>query len=228
MPASGTQGACLGQLLPPAGAARHRAPAATDTKPGRRAVLTMASIERFAGTRVSSVAAVAHPRRIRGRRARAGTCSVPRGRFARSRSERQARGSARTFCASSLGWRLGTFPQAKTTTPSRSACSAHPLESSGDGHQPSPLHAEIVRDYRTILWTLFASGVFRRLRQPVNLLLVRGGLPTRVAVRPAGASRWRLTRMLLAEAAVPRCAVQAPASPRRVRRRRAWGRRFRG
>jgi predicted permease len=70
-----------------------------------------------------------------------------------------------------------------------------------------PLHAEIVRDYRSVLWTLFASvGVLLATGcgNLANLLLVRtAGRQTEFAVRLSlGASRGRLARQLLAEAAV--------------------------
>jgi putative ABC transport system permease protein len=69
-----------------------------------------------------------------------------------------------------------------------------------------PLHAEIVRDYRTILWTLFASvGVLLAAGcgNLANLLLVRAAdRQTEFAVRLSlGASRGRLGRHLLGESA---------------------------
>ena len=68
------------------------------------------------------------------------------------------------------------------------------------------LHAEIVRDYRTILWTLFASvGVLLAAGcgNLANLLLVRAAdRQTEFAVRLSlGASRGRLGRQLLGESA---------------------------
>jgi putative ABC transport system permease protein len=70
-----------------------------------------------------------------------------------------------------------------------------------------PLHTEIVRDYRTILWTLFAAvGVLLAVGcgNLANLLLVRtAGRRTEFAVRLSfGATRGRLVRQLLGEAAV--------------------------
>ena len=69
------------------------------------------------------------------------------------------------------------------------------------------LHEEIVRDYRTILWTLFASvGILLMTGcgNLANLLLVRAtGRQTEFAMRLAlGASRGRLGRQLLGEAIV--------------------------
>ncbi len=70
-----------------------------------------------------------------------------------------------------------------------------------------PLHAEIVADYRAILWTLFA-GVGMLLAvgcfNVANLLLVRNtGRQTEFAIRfSLGASRGRLFRQLLSEATV--------------------------
>ena len=70
-----------------------------------------------------------------------------------------------------------------------------------------PLHTEIVRDYRNILWTLFASvGVLLAVGcgNLANLLLLRtAGRQTEFAVRLSlGASRGRLMRQLLGEAVV--------------------------
>ena len=69
-----------------------------------------------------------------------------------------------------------------------------------------PLHSEIVRDYRSMLWTLFAAvGVLLLVGcvNLANLLLVRAaGRQSEFSVRMAlGASRARLARQLLAEAA---------------------------
>jgi putative ABC transport system permease protein len=70
-----------------------------------------------------------------------------------------------------------------------------------------PLHMEIVRDYRGMLWTLFgAVGVLLAVGcgNLANLLLVRtAGRQTEFAVRISlGASRGRLMRQLVIEAAV--------------------------
>jgi putative ABC transport system permease protein len=70
-----------------------------------------------------------------------------------------------------------------------------------------PLHEEIVRDYRGMLWTLFASvGVLLLVGcvNLANLLLVRAaGRQTEFAVRTSlGASRGRLARQLLGETSV--------------------------
>ena len=70
-----------------------------------------------------------------------------------------------------------------------------------------PLHSEIVRDYRNILWTLFAAvGVLLAVGcgNLANLLLLRtAGRHTEFAVRLSlGASRGRLVRHLLSEAIV--------------------------
>ena len=70
-----------------------------------------------------------------------------------------------------------------------------------------PLHNEIVRDYRGILWTLFAAvGILLAVGcgNLANLLLVRtAGRRAEFAVRLSlGASRRRLVRQLLAEALV--------------------------
>ena len=70
-----------------------------------------------------------------------------------------------------------------------------------------PLHAEIVRDYRSILWTLFAAvGVLLAVGcgNLANLLLVRTiGRQAEFAVRLSlGASRGQLVQQLLSEAAV--------------------------
>lgn len=70
-----------------------------------------------------------------------------------------------------------------------------------------PLHSEIVRDYRSLLWTLFgAVGVLLAVGcgNLANLLLVRtAGRQTEFAIRLSlGASRRRLMRQLLSEAAV--------------------------
>jgi predicted permease len=70
-----------------------------------------------------------------------------------------------------------------------------------------PLHTEIVRDYRNILWTLFAAvGALLAVGcgNLANLLLVRTfGRQAEFAVRLSlGASRGRLMRQLLSEAAV--------------------------
>jgi len=70
-----------------------------------------------------------------------------------------------------------------------------------------PLHAEIVRDYSAILWTLFASvGVLLAVGcgNLANLLLVRnvgrrGEFATRLSI---GATRGRLVRQLVSEATV--------------------------
>ncbi|HEY7190256.1 MAG TPA: ABC transporter permease [Vicinamibacterales bacterium] len=67
-----------------------------------------------------------------------------------------------------------------------------------------PLHAEIVRDYRAMLWTLFASvGVLLLVGcvNLANLLLVRAaGRQTEFAVRTSlGASRGSVARQLLGE-----------------------------
>ena len=69
-----------------------------------------------------------------------------------------------------------------------------------------PLHAEIVRDYRAMLWTLFASvGVLLLVGcvNLANLLLVRASARQKeFAVRTSlGASRARLVRQLLGESA---------------------------
>jgi predicted permease len=69
-----------------------------------------------------------------------------------------------------------------------------------------PLHKEIVRDYRGMLWTLFGSVAVLLLLGCVNLanlLLVRAaGRQTEFAVRSSlGASRGRLARQLLGETA---------------------------
>jgi putative ABC transport system permease protein len=70
-----------------------------------------------------------------------------------------------------------------------------------------PLHTEIVRDYQTILWTLFAAvAVLLAVGcgNLANLLLVRNaGRQTELALRLSlGASRGRLVRLLLCEAVV--------------------------
>ena len=70
-----------------------------------------------------------------------------------------------------------------------------------------PLHTEIVRDYRGMLWTLFASvGVLLLVGcvNLANLLLVRAtGRQTEFAVRTSlGASGGRLVRQLLGETAL--------------------------
>jgi predicted permease len=70
-----------------------------------------------------------------------------------------------------------------------------------------PLHREIVRDYRGVLWMLFGSvGVLLAVGcvNLANLLLVRAaGRRTELTVRQSlGASRARLMRMLLAESAM--------------------------
>jgi predicted permease len=70
-----------------------------------------------------------------------------------------------------------------------------------------PLHVEIVRDYRTLLWTLFgAVGILFAVGclNLANLLLVRASSrQTEFAIRVSlGASASRLARQLLAEAVV--------------------------
>jgi predicted permease len=70
-----------------------------------------------------------------------------------------------------------------------------------------PLHTEIVRDYRGMLWTLFASvGVLLLVGcvNLANLLLVRAtGRQTEFAVRTSlGASEGQLVRQLLGETAL--------------------------
>jgi predicted permease len=70
-----------------------------------------------------------------------------------------------------------------------------------------PLHTEIVRDYRGLLWALFGSVAILLLAGCVNLanlLLVRAaGRRTEFAVRAAlGASRARLIRLHLSETAI--------------------------
>ena len=69
-----------------------------------------------------------------------------------------------------------------------------------------PLHAEMVRDYRQVLWTLFAAvGVLVAIGcgNLANLLLARASRRQgELAVRAAlGASRGRLARLLMLEAA---------------------------
>ena len=70
-----------------------------------------------------------------------------------------------------------------------------------------PLHTEIVRDYRSVLWTLFAAvGVLLAVGcgNLANLLLLRtAGRQAEFAIRLSlGASRGRLIRHLLGEAVV--------------------------
>jgi predicted permease len=70
-----------------------------------------------------------------------------------------------------------------------------------------PLHAEIVRDYRPILWTVFAGvGLFLMVGcgNLANLLLARAAdRETEFAIRASlGASRARIVRQLAAEASV--------------------------
>ena len=70
-----------------------------------------------------------------------------------------------------------------------------------------PLHAEIVRDYRAILWALFAAvAVLLAIGcgNLANLLLVRAaGRENEFAVRMSlGASRWRLAWLLMSESSV--------------------------
>jgi predicted permease len=77
-----------------------------------------------------------------------------------------------------------------------------------------PLHTEIVRDYRSMLWALFASvGVLLLVGcvNLANLLLVRAtGRQTEFAVRTAlGASRGQLARQLLGETALLAAAAGA-------------------
>ena len=70
-----------------------------------------------------------------------------------------------------------------------------------------PLHTEIVRDYRSVLWTLFAAvGVLLAVGcgNLANLLLLRtAGRQAEFAIRLSlGASRGRLIRHLLGEAVI--------------------------
>ena len=84
----------------------------------------------------------------------------------------------------------------------------HPAENARKiGISLYPLHTEIVRDYRGMLWTLFASvGVLLLVGcvNLANLLLVRAtGRQTEFAVRTSlGASGGQLVRQLLAETAL--------------------------
>ena len=84
----------------------------------------------------------------------------------------------------------------------------HPQENARKtGISLYPLQTEIVRDYRGMLWTLFASvGVLLLVGcvNLANLLVVRAaGRRTEFAVRTSlGASRGRLARQLLGETAV--------------------------
>src|SRR5262249_11477026 len=70
-----------------------------------------------------------------------------------------------------------------------------------------PLHAEIVSDYRQMLWTLLAAVVLLvaiGCGNLANLLLVRASARApELAVRASlGASPWRLAQQLMAEAGV--------------------------
>src|SRR5262249_6339392 len=70
-----------------------------------------------------------------------------------------------------------------------------------------PLHAEVVSDYRQILWTLFAAVIVLvaiGCGNLANLLLVRASARrAELALRLSlGASPWRLTRQLVIEAGV--------------------------
>ncbi len=103
-----------------------------------------------------------------------------------------------------------TIPQAKADLDAiaRRLQRLYPTENARKtGVSLYPLHQEIVRDYRNILWTLFAAvGVLLAVGcgNLANLLLLRAAArQTEFAVRLSlGASRGRITRHLLSEAIV--------------------------
>ena len=109
--------------------------------------------------------------------------------------------------------RLGpgvSLSQAKTDLDSiaRQLRETYPTENARKiGVSMYPLHAEIVRDYQSILWALFAAvGVLLAIGcgNLANLLLVRAaGRQTEFAIRLSlGASRTRLAWQLLCESSV--------------------------